>query len=121
MVDPDDPLKMVIVVRHVAHRHRHPLPAHALHRQADAGPQHDPGHLAREPRVPRQAHGLIVDYIGIGDELREATSAIHARAAAKASPRPICEKPPSPIFLEALDEIRALTCPPAKTTAHGGA
>jgi hypothetical protein len=39
--------------RHVAHRLRCAQHAHAVHRQADEGPQPDAGHCAREPR----AHG----------------------------------------------------------------
>jgi type I restriction enzyme R subunit len=41
--------------RHVAHRLRCALRAHALRRQADEGPQPHAGHRAREPRVQGQA------------------------------------------------------------------
>jgi type I restriction enzyme R subunit len=58
--------------RHVADRLRRALPAHDVRRQADAGPRPDAGHRPREPRLPRQAGGLVVDYLGLADQLKQA-------------------------------------------------
>ncbi|MCX6376823.1 MAG: HsdR family type I site-specific deoxyribonuclease, partial [Armatimonadetes bacterium] len=35
--------------------HKHPMPTHTLHRQADEGPHDHSGDLQSEPRLPRQA------------------------------------------------------------------
>ena len=91
MVDPDDPLQMVIVCDMWLTGTDIPC----LHTLYVDKPMH--GHnmiqaISRVNRVFRdKPHGLIVDYIGIGDELREAT-ATYTQAAATASPRPIIEE-----------------------------
>ena len=53
--DPDDPLRLVFRLRHVADRLRRAELLDGVSRQADAEPHADADHRAREPRVPRQA------------------------------------------------------------------
>jgi type I restriction enzyme R subunit len=50
-------------------------------------------------------HGLIVDYIGIGDELRDAT-AKYAKAGDQAEPAPDVSEAARPLFHECRAEIR---------------
>jgi type I restriction enzyme R subunit len=52
-------------------------------------------------------HGLIVDYIGIGDELREAT-AKYAKAGDKAEPAPDISSTARPLFHGCRAEVREL-------------
>jgi type I restriction enzyme R subunit len=52
-------------------------------------------------------HGLIVDYIGIGDELRDAT-AKYAQAGDKAAPAPDISATARPLFHDCRAEIREL-------------
>lgn len=52
-------------------------------------------------------HGLIVDYIGIGDELRDATAKF-AQAGDKAEPAPDISSTARPLFLGCRDEVRGL-------------
>ena len=52
--EPERPAEAGDRARHVAHRLRRAVPAHHVRGQADARPQPDAGHRAREPRVPRQ-------------------------------------------------------------------
>jgi hypothetical protein len=60
--------------RHVAHGFRCAQHAHALHRQADEGPQPDAGHC-RVNRVHKdKPGGLVVDYLGIAADLKKALS-----------------------------------------------
>jgi type I restriction enzyme R subunit len=58
----------------VADRLRRPVDAHDVHRQADARARADAGHRPREPGVPDKPGGLVVDYIGIAQNLRNALS-----------------------------------------------
>src|SRR5262249_36604250 len=50
--------------------------------------------------------GLVVDYIGIGDDLREATNR-YAKGGGKGKPAPDIEEDGRPIFLEALEGVRS--------------
>ena len=52
-------------------------------------------------------HGLIVDYIGIGDELREAT-ATYAKGGGQGEVAPDVSEAARPVFFESLAEIRRL-------------
>jgi type I restriction enzyme R subunit len=52
-------------------------------------------------------HGLIVDYIGIGDELRDAT-AKYAKAGDKAEPAPDISATARPLFHDCRAEVRDL-------------
>jgi type I restriction enzyme R subunit len=62
--------------------------------------------ISRVNRVFRdKPHGLIVDYIGIGDDLREAT-ATYTRGGGRGDPAPSVEAEARPLFLETLSEIR---------------
>src|SRR4051812_47432732 len=63
--------------------------------------------ISRVNRVFRdKPHGLIVDYIGIGDDLREA-AARYARGGGTGDPAPSLEDTARPIFMAALEELRA--------------
>ena len=71
--DPPDPLKFVIVTAQAADRLRRAHPAGDVSRQADEGPQPAAGHLPHQPHLrPEKTHGLIVDYIGIFDDVARA-------------------------------------------------
>jgi len=52
-------------------------------------------------------HGLVVDYIGIGDELREATNT-YTRDGGRGEPAPDIGDAARPVFLKTLEEIQAL-------------
>jgi type I restriction enzyme R subunit len=52
-------------------------------------------------------HGLIVDYIGIGDDLREAT-AKYTAGGGKGNPAPSLDENAVPEFLRRLDALKAL-------------
>ena len=106
MVDPDDPLKIVIVCDmwltgtdipclHTLYVDK-PMQGHTMIQA-----------ISRVNRVFRdKPHGLIVDYIGIGDELRDAT-AKYSRAG-KGEPAPSIEEIARPLFFECLANVRAI-------------
>jgi type I restriction enzyme R subunit len=52
-------------------------------------------------------HGLIVDYIGLGDQLRDATAKF-AQAGDKAEPAPDISSTARPLFLGCRDEVHGL-------------
>ncbi len=58
-------------------------------------------------RDGRSSRGLIVDYIGIGDELRDAT-ATYARGGGQGDVAPRVSEAATPVFFEALAEVRRL-------------
>jgi len=107
MVDPDDPLKLVIVVDmwltgtdipclHTLYIDK-PMRGHTIIQA-----------ISRVNRVFRdKPHGLVVDYIGIGDELREATNT-YTRDGGRGEPAPDIGDAARPVFLKTLDEISAL-------------
>lgn len=107
MRDPDDPLKIVIVCDmwltgtdvpclHTLYVDK-PMKGHSLIQA-----------ISRVNRVFRdKPHGLIVDYIGIGDELREATST-YTKGGGRGDPAPNIEEEARPVFKEALGEVRGL-------------
>ena len=67
--------------------------------------------ISRVNRVFRdKPHGMIVDYIGIGEELREAT-ARYTQAGDPAKPAADIEATARPLFLECLEEVRGLLPP----------
>jgi len=107
MVDPDDPLKIVIVVDMWLTGTDIPC----LHTLYIDKPMH--GHtiiqaISRVNRVFRdKPHGLVVDYIGIGDELREATNT-YTRDGGRGEPAPDISDAARPVFLKTLDEIRTI-------------
>ena len=110
MVDPDDPLKLVIVCDmwltgtdipclHTLYFDK-PIRGHSMIQA-----------ISRVNRVFRdKPHGLIVDYIGIGDELREATSK-YTQGGGRGDPAPGVAEKGVPVFFEALGAIRE-TLPP---------
>jgi type I restriction enzyme R subunit len=107
MVDPDDPLKTVIVCDmwltgtdipclHTLYVDK-PMRGHSVIQA-----------ISRVNRVFRdKPHGLVVDYIGIGDELREAAGR-YAAGGGRGEPAPGVSNEARPLFLRALDAIRAL-------------
>lgn len=50
-------------------------------------------------------HGLVVDYIGIGDELREATNT-YTQGGGRGEPAPDVSDAAKPVFFECLEEVR---------------
>ncbi len=107
MVDPDDPLKIVIVCDmwltgtnipclHTLYIDK-PMKGHSMIQA-----------ISRVNRVFRdKPHGLIVDYIGVGDQLREAT-ATYTRGGGKGDPSPEVGPAARPEFMRLLGEIRNL-------------
>ncbi len=107
MVAPDDPLKIVIVCDmwltgtdipclHTLYIDK-PMQGHTMIQA-----------ISRVNRVFRdKPHGLIVDYIGVGDELREAT-AKYTQGGGRGEPAPGIEESARPLFLSCLEEIRLL-------------
>jgi type I restriction enzyme R subunit len=108
--DPDDPLAMVIVCDmwltgtdipclHTLYVDK-PMRGHTIIQA-----------ISRVNRVFRdKPHGLVVDYIGIGDELREATSRYTA-GGGRGEPAPEVGAEALPLFLAAIEALRE-TLPP---------
>ena len=107
MVDPDDPLKIVIVCDMWLTGTDIPC----LHTLYVDKPMKGHNMIQAISRVNRvfgdKPHGLVVDYIGIGDELREAT-ATYARGDGRGEPAPEISQSAKPVFLELLQEIRGI-------------
>jgi type I restriction enzyme R subunit len=107
MVDPDDPLKLVIVVDmwltgtdipclHTLYVDK-PMRGHTIIQA-----------ISRVNRVFRdKPAGLVVDYIGIGDELRDATNK-YTGGGGRGEPAPDIGDAARPVFLKTLEEIRSL-------------
>ena len=107
MVDSDDPLKIVIVCDmwltgtdipclHTLYIDK-PMKGHTMIQA-----------ISRVNRVFRdKPHGLIVDYIGIGDQLREAT-ATYTKGGGKGDPSPEVGPAARPEFMRLLEEIHDL-------------
>ena len=105
---PDDPLKLVIVVDmwltgtdipclHTLYMDK-PMRGHTIIQA-----------ISRVNRVFRdKPHGLVVDYVGIGDELRDATNT-YTRDGGRGEPAPDIGDAARPVFLKTLDEIAYLT------------
>ncbi|MCX6376822.1 MAG: DUF3387 domain-containing protein [Armatimonadetes bacterium] len=55
-------------------------------------------------------HGLVVDYIGIGDDLREAASR-YSQGGGKGEPAPDVTERAIPVFLDNLEEVRDMLPP----------
>jgi type I restriction enzyme R subunit len=105
MVDPDDPLKIVIVCDMWLTGTDIPC----LHTLYVDKPMQGHNMIQAISRVNRvfsdKPHGLIVDYIGIGDELREAT-AKYTQSGGKGKPAPDIEDTAKPLFFECLAKVR---------------
>lgn len=107
MIDSDDPLKMVIVCDmwltgtdipclHTLYIDK-PMRGHTIIQA-----------ISRVNRVFRdKPHGLVVDYIGIGDQLREATSK-YSQGGGRGDPAPDISDKAAAVFAECLDAVRQL-------------
>lgn len=107
MVDADDTLRMVIVCDMWLTGTDIPC----LHTLYLDKPMQGHTMIQAISRVNRvfldKPHGLVVDYIGIGDELREATTT-YARGGGEGEVAPSVAERAKPVFLEALRETRAI-------------
>src|SRR6056297_249336 len=107
MVDPEDPLKLVIVCDmwltgtdipclHTLYVDK-PMKGHSMIQA-----------ISRVNRVFRdKPHGLIVDYIGIGEELKEATGK-YTQGGGTGTPAPEVSEDAKPVFHQCLADIRTL-------------
>jgi type I restriction enzyme, R subunit len=107
MIDPDDPLKIVIVCDMWLTGTDIPV----LHTLYIDKPMKDHNIIQAISRVNRvfadKPHGLVVDYIGIGDELRAATSK-YSSGGGRGEPAPNIEDEARPLFMAALAEVRSI-------------
>jgi type I restriction enzyme, R subunit len=116
MVDPADPLKLVIVCDMWLTGTDIPC-LHTLYVDKPMRGHNIIQAISRVNRVFRdKPHGMIVDYIGIGEELREAT-ARYTQAGDPAKPAADIEATARPLFLECLEEVRRLL-PPGQPFAN---
>lgn len=105
MVDPDDPLRIAIVCDMWLTGTDIPC-LHTLYVDKPMRGLTMVQAISRVNRVFRsKPHGLIVDYIGIGDELREATNT-YTRGGGSGEPAPDIEAQAVPLFLECLGGVR---------------
>ena len=105
--DIDDPLKMVIVCDMWLTGTNIPC-LHTLYVDKPMRGHNLVQAISRVNRVFRdKPHGLIVDYIGIGDDLREAT-ATYTRGGGRGDPALSVEAEARPLFQDTLAEIRRL-------------
>src|ERR1700730_13027643 len=107
MVDPDDPLALIIVCDMWLTGTDIPC----LHTLYIDKPMRGHGIIQAISRVNRvfrdKPHGLVVDYIGIADDLREATNT-YTKDGGKGNPAPSVTEDAKPLFFEALKAVRAL-------------
>lgn len=107
MVDPDDPLSIVIVCDMWLTGTDIPC-LHTLYVDKPMKGHNVIQAISRVNRVFRdKPAGLIVDYIGIGDELRDAT-AKYTQGKGRGEPAPSLGAAAKPIFFESLAAIRSL-------------
>ena len=107
MVDPDDPLLMVIVCDMWLTGTDIPC-LHTLYLDKPMEGHNIIQAISRVNRVfSDKPHGLVVDYIGIGDQLREAT-AKYAQGGGKGAPAPSLEETARPLFMAELEAIRQM-------------
>ena len=103
--DPTDPLRIVIVRDMWLTGFDAPC-VHTMYvDKPDEGPQPDAGHCAREPRVQDKQGGLVVDYIGIGNELK---AAMKEYTASQGRGKPTVDARGALLLLEKLDVLRSL-------------
>src|SRR5207249_4052636 len=106
MVDPDDPLKLVIVCDMWLTGTDIPC-LHTLYVDKPMRGHNVIQAISRVNRVFRdKPHGLVVDYIGIGDDLREATSR-YTKGGGRGEPAPSLDDSARPMFLDCLQQVRA--------------
>lgn len=116
MVDLSDPLAMVIVCDMWLTGTDIPC-LHTLYVDKPMRGHNIIQAISRVNRVFRdKPHGLVVDYIGIGDDLREAANT-YSEGGGQGTPAPDIEEAAQPLFLGCLDEVRELL-PPGKN--YGG-
>lgn len=107
MRDIDDPLKIVIVCDMWLTGTDIPC-LHTLYIDKPMKGHNIIQAISRVNRVFRdKPHGLIVDYIGIGDELRDATNT-YTRGGGKGNPAPDLDEEAIPLFFAVLEDVRAL-------------
>jgi type I restriction enzyme R subunit len=107
MVDVDDPLKMVIVCDMWLTGTDIPC-LHTLYVDKPMQGHNMIQAISRVNRVFRdKPHGLIVDYIGIGDDLREATGK-YTTGGGRGEPAPEVSQEARPVFLGCVEAIRKL-------------
>jgi type I restriction enzyme R subunit len=110
MKDPKDPLAMVIVCDMWLTGTDIPC-LHTLYVDKPMRGHNVIQAISRVNRVFRdKPHGLVVDYIGIGDELRDATET-YTRGGGAGEPAPNIGEEARPTFFACLDDVRA--CLPA--------
>jgi type I restriction enzyme R subunit len=106
MVDPDDPLRIVIVCDMWLTGTDIPC-LHTLYIDKPMRGHNMIQAISRVNRVFRdKPHGLIVDYIGIGDELREATDK-YSKGGGEGEPAPEISELARPVFLDLIEQTRA--------------
>jgi type I restriction enzyme R subunit len=107
MIDPDDPLKIVIVCDMWLTGTDIPC-LHTLYIDKPMKGHNIIQAISRVNRVfSDKPHGLVVDYIGIGDELREATNT-YTQGGGRGEPAPDISEEAKPLFLECLADVRKL-------------
>lgn len=107
MIDPDDPLKLVIVCDMWLTGTDIPC-LHTLYIDKPMQGHNMVQAISRVNRVFRdKPHGLIVDYIGIGDELRAATST-YTKGGGRGDPAPDIEDTARPMFFTCLEKTRSV-------------
>ncbi|MGE5609482.1 MAG: type I restriction endonuclease subunit R [Bacillota bacterium] len=107
MIDSDDPLAIVIVCDMWLTGTDIPC-LHTLYIDKPMQGHNMIQAISRVNRVFRdKPHGLVVDYIGIGDELREAT-ATYTQDGGRGEPAPEVSEAARPVFMQCLNEIRKL-------------
>jgi type I restriction enzyme, R subunit len=107
MIDPDDSLEIVIVCDMWLTGTDIPC-LHTLYVDKPMQGHNMIQAISRVNRVFRdKPAGLIVDYIGIGDQLREATDR-YTRSGGKGDPAPDVGETARPLFMTGLDEVRSL-------------
>ncbi len=107
MIDPDDPLQIVIVCDMWLTGTDIPC-LHTLYVDKPMKGHNMIQAISRVNRVFRdKPHGLVVDYIGIADELRAAT-AQYTQGGGQGEPAKDVERDARPLFLECLEAVRGL-------------
>ncbi len=107
LIAPDDPLKIVVVCDMWLTGTDIPC-LHTLYVDKPMKGHNMIQAISRVNRVFRdKPHGLIVDYIGIGDQLREATNT-YTRGGGTGDPAPEVGEKALPVFFECLKEIRGV-------------
>ena len=107
MIDPDDPLQLVIVCDMWLTGTDIPC-LHTLYVDKPMTGHNMIQAISRVNRVfSNKPHGLIVDYIGIGDDLREAT-AKYTKGGGRGTPAPDVSVSAKPVFMMQLAAIRSL-------------